>query len=165
MMTGRQRCGGERSRASVSFVMTALCCLLLAVFLLSCGRRGDPVALSPYEGGEAEQSGVIEHEKGEPAAGAETAAAPQPLPPTGVTALFAGDKVIVVWNEVSGAGVTRYRVYRSEGSDFRLIAEVHTPVFNDSTVVQGMKYSYRISAVGQSESGLSEAVSIVAGGD
>ncbi len=31
------------------YVLLAACCLLLATFLSACGRRGDPVAIKPYE--------------------------------------------------------------------------------------------------------------------
>ena len=150
------------------FLLTAYC-LLLTVVLVSCGRRGDPVAISPYdESDSVEKSGVLENEKmksGLSGTGEEDLAVLQPQAPKGLAAVFTGKIIILVWDEIIGQGVEFYRVYRSGGNESNLIAEVTTPVFNDRNIESGTRYIYKVSAVGQSESSGSDAVEVVAGGD
>ena len=144
-------------------------CLLLTVFLVSCGRRGDPVLISPSEeSGPAEKSGVAENQIQAPdlvGTGEDTLTVMQPQAPKGLAAVFAGQKIILVWDEVAGQGVKSYRIYRSAGDDFSLMGEVVTPVFNDRDIESGARYFYKVSAVGQTESSGSDTVEVVAGGD
>jgi hypothetical protein len=150
------------------FLFTAYC-LLLTAFLISCGRRGDPVLISPYEEKDAaEKSGVRENEAIKPdlsGTAEDELTVIQPQAPKGLAAIFTGKKVILVWDEVAGQGVKSYRIYRSGGDEFSLIGEVVTPVFNDRDIESGAGYFYKVSAVGQSESSGSDAVEVVAGGD
>lgn len=155
-----------RARA---FLLLTVYCLLLTVSLVSCGRRGDPVVIAPYEeNGAADTSGVRQNEKSEPAPGGTVEEAPNSMPPqapTGLSAVFTGERIILVWDEVSGQGVKFYRIYRSEGEGFNMIGEVGTPVFNDRDIASGVRYFYKISAVGQSESSGSSTVEVTAGDD
>jgi hypothetical protein len=160
---------GRLRRPVLSFFLVTVYCILLTVFLISCGRRGDPVLISPYEEDDAaEKSGVRENEKIKPDlidTAEDELTVMQPHAPKGLAAVFTGKKVILVWDEVAGQGVKFYRIYRSGGDDFSLIAEVATPVFNDRNIEYGSRYFYKVSAVGQSESSGSDAVEVVAGGD
>jgi hypothetical protein len=152
-----------------SFFLLTVYCLLLTVFPVSCGTRGDPVAISPYEeSGAAERSEAHENEQKEPVPGGsvkEMSNGQPPQAPEGLSAVFTGDEIILVWDEVPGRGVKFYRIYRSEGDGFQMIGEVDTPVFHDRAVVSGAKYFYKVSAVGQSESSRSGTVEVTAGGD
>jgi fibronectin type 3 domain-containing protein len=125
--------------------------------------------ISPYEESDsAEKSEVNENEKIESdinETGEENLAVAQPQAPKGLAAIFTGKKVILVWDEIIGQGIEFYRVYRSGGNDFSLIAEVTTPVYNDGNIESGSRYFYKVSSVGQSESSGSDAVEVVAGGD
>jgi predicted small lipoprotein YifL len=156
---------------ALAFLLLAVYCLL-TVSLVSCGRRGDPVFIAPYEeNGAADTSEVRrnKNEKSEPAPGRTAEEkGPNGMPPqapTGLSAIFTGEKIILVWNEVSGQGVKFYRIYRSEGEGFNMIGEAATPVFNDRDIVSGARYFYKVSAVGQSESSGSSTVEVAAGGD
>ncbi|KPK02873.1 MAG: hypothetical protein AMK71_00790 [Nitrospira bacterium SG8_35_4] len=154
---------------TVSCLLLTAYCLLLTVFLVSCGRRGDPVLLSPYEESEsAEKSGASENENQAPGlngTGEDALTVVQPQAPEGLAAVFAGQKIILVWDEVAGQGVKSYRIYRSAGNGFSFIGEVVTPVFNDRGIESGTRYFYKVSAVGETESSGSDTVEVVAGGD
>ena len=156
-------------RPVFSLLLLIVYCVLLTVFLASCGRRGDPVLISPYEESKAaEQSAVRENEKIKPDRSEtreDTLTVMQPQAPKGLAAVFAGQKIILVWDEVADQGVKSYRIYRSAGNGFNLIGEVVTPVFNDRDIESGATYFYKVSAIGQSESSGSDIVEVVAGGD
>jgi fibronectin type 3 domain-containing protein len=89
----------------------------------------------------------------------------QPQAPKGLAAVFTGQKIILVWDEVAGQGVNSYRIYRSAGDVFSLTGEVVAPVYNDRDIEAGARYIYKVSAVGQTESNGSDSVEVVAGGD
>lgn len=154
---------------SGSWIRLVLAFLLFTVFLISCGRRGDPVLISPYEENDAaEKSAVRENEKIKPDRGVTAEGelkVVQPQAPEGLAAIFTGKKVILVWDEVVGQGVKFYRIYRSGGGGFSLKGEVVTPVFNDNDIESGVRYFYKVSAVGESESSGSVVVEVAAGGD
>lgn len=171
MTAGRLRCMKTCLHSMAFFLLLTLCCVLLAAFIISCGRRGDPVAVSPYEdkgaAGHSESVSPEGEEKESALAGTaeEESNAVQPQAPKGLAAVFAGNKVILVWDEVEGQGVKFYRVYRSEGEGFSFIGETVTPVFNDRNISYGVHYFYEVSAVGLSEGGRSDFVAVDAGGD
>jgi hypothetical protein len=150
-------------------LLLAACCLLLTVFVVSCGRRGDPVLILPSEEiGTAEKSGMAENQIQAPdliGTGEDTLTVMQPQAPEGLDAVFTGQKIILVWDEVAGQGVKSYRIYRSAGDDFSLMGEVVTPVFHDRDIESGARYFYKVTAVGQTESIGSDTVEVVAGGD
>ena len=169
MKTGERNGLKSLMRPVLSFLLRTAYCLLLTVFLVSCGRRGDPVLISPYEESNAAgKSGGRENEKIKPDISGtreDTLIVMQPQAPKGLAAVFAGQKVILVWDEVAGQGVKSYRIYRSAGDIFSLIGEVVTPVYNDRDIESGARYFYKVSAVGQTESSGSDPVEVVAGGD
>jgi hypothetical protein len=152
----------------VSFLLLTAYCLLLTA-LSSCGRRADPVLVEPSDAREDEaHSEPVTRETGtesqEARGDAETGAV-MPEPPTGLTALFTGMSVVMTWDEIIGKGVRFYRIYRSDGNAFDVIGEAVTPVFTDRNVKPDVTYIYKVSAVGQSEGMLSEAVEIVTTGE
>ena len=169
MNTGERNVVNSMMRPGWSLLLLTSYFLLLTVFLSSCGRRGDPVAISPYEENDSvEKSEVLENEKMKPdisGTGEEELTVLQPKAPKGLAAIFTGKKIILVWDEIIGQGVEFYRVYRSGGNGFSLIAEVVTPVCNDGDIESGARYFYKVSAVGQSESSVSDTVEVVTGGD
>jgi hypothetical protein len=153
-----------------SFFLLTAYCLLLTVFLSACGRRGDPVLVTPSDTREDEvksEAPAIKEtgtEAREAMGEAETGAV-QPEPPTGLIALFTGKSVVITWDEIIGQGVRLYRVYRSEGNEFNVIGEAVTPAFADRNVKPNVKYMYSISSVGMSEGPRSETVEVVTEGE
>jgi hypothetical protein len=98
-------------------------------------------------------------------AGSSTIAAP-----TSVATIVGDSHVIVWWPQVSGA--TSYKVYRSTGGSYTLLAEgINTSVpivygssgnsaYGDGNVTNGSAYSYKVSSLNSSgEGSLSSAVS------
>lgn len=79
---------------------------------------------------------------------AQSAVAGAPPAPTGVSATDGTytDRVRVTWNEVPGA--TRYEIYRdtSAGGIFPLRGTSDTPSFDDTDVIPGRTYWYRVRA-------------------
>ncbi len=142
----------------------------LLISLTACGRRGDPVAVMPSEreiinddmdeGREDQrnsESPVIHKEIIE-AAEAELTV---PDSPAGLAALYTQNGIVLVWDESGSRGVRLYRIYRSIGDDYRLVGESVSPVFTDRDVKQGMRYFYRVTAVGGLESLPSEEINIL----
>lgn len=134
---------------------------LFLTSLMACGRRGDPVVVMPSEreivkkdmdeGREDQknsESPVMHKEIIETAETELTV----PDPPAGLAALYTQNGVILVWDEAESRGVRLYRIYRSNGDDYRLVGDSVSPVFTDRDVKQGMRYFYRVTAVGGLES-------------
>ncbi len=142
----------------------------LLISLTACGRRGDPVAVMPSEreiikddmdeGREDQrnsESPVMHKEI------IETAEAELTVPdsPDGLAALYTQNGVILIWDEAESRGVRIYRIYRSSGDDYRLVGDSVSPVFTDRDVKHGMRYFYRVTAVGSLESLPSNEVNIL----
>jgi hypothetical protein len=72
-----------------------------------------------------------------------------PPTPTNVTAIVSTSDVTLSWEVTNGAGVTEYRVYRSEdsSSDFEYVASTGQTAYSDQQVVNGVTYWYEIAAV------------------
>lgn len=144
-------------------------CLLLTVFVTACGRKADPVWVPSYDKktisedkskdrDAVKESGNAAVEKEKPVTQeSETA---QPEAPSGLAAVYTGKGIVLVWKEIIGQGVKGYRVYRSSGGEFILVGETVSPAFTDKDITQRMTYRYRITAVGKSESILSEEILI-----
>jgi hypothetical protein len=84
-----------------------------------------------------------------------------PDSPAGLAALYTQNGVILVWDEADSRGVKLYRIYRSSGDDYRLVGDSVSPVFTDRDVKQGMRYFYRVTAVGGLESLPSDEINIL----
>lgn len=149
---------------AASFVL-----LVLAAFsVMACGRRGDPVPISPA-------AVMIVEEDAGPAEGPET-----DLPdtsgkegpggpeeekslsdiPARVIAVYTQNSVVLTWDEIVGRDVKLYRVYRSEGEGYSLIGESATPAFTDKNIEKKREYMYKITAVGIYESPASAEIKI-----
>ncbi|MGH9434745.1 MAG: fibronectin type III domain-containing protein, partial [Terriglobia bacterium] len=90
-----------------------------------------------------------------------------PLAPQGLTAVFTGETVDLIWRPSAGPGVAGYNVYRREpGQSGRRINQqlLRTPVFTDKAVAPDTRYSYWVTAVGANrrESKPSSEVSVEA---
>jgi fibronectin type 3 domain-containing protein len=130
--------------------------------LTSCGRRGDPVPISPVnetiikdagrEANAVEESNISESTDTE---------ITQPDIPTGITALFTGKIVVITWDDISDQGIKLYRVYRSSGDEFILIGDTVAPAFTDVQIELNTEYHYRVTVVGQLESDTSEEIKII----
>ena len=136
--------------------------VLLFTSLTSCGRRGDPVPISPID------ETIIKDAGREVNAGEESSISEstdteitQPDIPTGITALFTGKIVIITWDDISDQGIKLYRVYRSSDDEFILIGDTAAPAFTDVQIKLNTEYHYRVTAVGHSESGTSEEIKII----
>ncbi len=143
-----------------SLLLTSYFLLLTA--LVSCGRRGDPVPISPND------ERVIKETGREVKAGEESSIfestdteITQPDIPTGIIALFTGKIVVLTWDEINDQGIQLYRVYRSSGEGFMLIGDTVAPAFTDDQIELNTEYYYRVTAVGYSESGTSEEITII----
>ena len=161
MLNGELRTAGRWM--SISFCMFLLSAFfLLSMSLISCGRRGDPVPISPVN------ETIIKDAGGEVNAGEAISISEstdteitQPDIPTGITALFTGKIVIITWDDISDQGIKLYRVYRSSDDEFILIGDTVAPAFTDVQIKFNTEYHYRVTAVGHSESCTSEEIKII----
>jgi len=73
-----------------------------------------------------------------------------PNPPQGLTAVFTGRAVQLIWKPALAPDIAGYNVYRqAQGQSPERMNPglLRTPVFSDSTVVQGRQYTYWVTAV------------------
>jgi Fibronectin type III domain len=72
-----------------------------------------------------------------------------PPAPSGVTAIYSAGAVEIVWSPSTAPDLAGYNVVRREesGAEIRMNKElVRTPVFRDTQVEAGRRYSYRVTA-------------------
>lgn len=141
------------------YLLLFISCFLLLAFFSACGKRGDlkmPASYSP---------GVVSDSKAVPlpVEPLKTDQIRQPEAPSGLTAVYIQSGVVLAWNpDIPGGHLIKaYRIYRSEGGDFKLIGESVTPAFTDRDVVPSVKYHYRVSAVGETEGPPSQEIIII----
>lgn len=158
-----------RPLQSGTFRRTFYFILLASSFLLSisftaCGRRGDPVAVVPYENNTVEAERTAPESSGEGVSSVPEEKTPSvPDAPGGLKAVYTGTAVVLTWDEVSGKGTMVYTVYRSEERDFTALGTTQTPAFSDRTVTKGKTYYYRVSAMIDTEGEMSEGLKISTG--
>jgi len=73
-----------------------------------------------------------------------------PAAPQGLTALYTSRAVELIWNASTEPDLDGYNVYRQEegGAETRLTPQpLATPIFRDTAVAVGRKYTYRVTAV------------------
>ncbi|GBD97552.1 MAG TPA: fibronectin type III domain-containing protein [Nitrospirae bacterium] len=160
MINGKYKKRGKGAHTS-SGLFLLVTYLLFLVFITACGRRGDPVAILSYDENIIKEEIAKESEKGkgqdevlikenEPEAKAiETA---RPDAPSGLVAVYTQTSIVLTWDEVLKQGVKSYKIYRSSGSGYKLAGVTVTPAFTDRGIKQDMKYYYKVTAVGNSES-------------
>lgn len=146
-------------------LLIAYCLLLIAVFT-GCGRRADPFLPSYDDKSHTED--IDKNKDGKKGTGealikedikrVEDSAAASPEAPAAPAAVYTGKSIVLTWNEVLEQGVMSYRIYRASGDGYKLAGETVTPAFTDRDITQGIKYYYRVTAVGQSESLPSEEI-------
>lgn len=152
------------------YLLLLISYFLFLISLMACGRRGDPVAVLPHEKeiikkdmeeveeDQRNSERVVIHKE---ITETEETELNVPDSPAGVAALYTQKSIILVWDEVDSRGVRLYRIYRSSGDDYRLVGDSMTPVFTDSDVKPGMRYFYRVTAVGGLESLPSNEINIL----
>jgi hypothetical protein len=158
----------ERKQSRLCCINALLICAVAGLTVLAfsgCGTRGDP--RPPAEehvrksGDKATEGTSRAGSTGEGAVAGENEVPEMPDAPEGVTALYTGSGIVVTWNEVTGA--VKYRIYRSAGDAFELVAETVTPAFTDIKVQNGMRYLYRVTAVGHEEGPASGEIMVITG--
>ncbi len=148
------------------FRFCILCFLFLAL-LAACGRRGDPVALSPYNGRAPHKNVVGNNDNGkkdvikENKTEAEKMKVLTPGRPTGLTGLYMQKSIVLIWDEIIGQDVRLYRIYRSLGGEYILAGDTVTPAFTDNNIEKNKKYYYRVTAVAAFESLPSKEIEIL----
>lgn len=135
---------------------------LILTSLSACGRRGDPVAITPPANEEAiaeRESAALKEEKAERAEIILTV----PNAPAGLVALYTGESIILTWDEIRGQEVRSYNIYRSIGTadDYELVGDMGMPAFTDKKVERKTRYFYRVTAVGPLESSPSKEINIL----
>lgn len=148
-----------KNRPAVFFPLCSVLCALSVFAFYACGRRGDPIPLSPHEG-----EVIKKQTDGKSAPPLKEEQLPvkmaAPAAPSGLSAVYTGGNVIVTWDELKAQGVEYYKVYRSIGGDYAHVGNTLMPVYIDKDVELNKKYYYRVSAVGTDEGLLSEKVGI-----
>jgi hypothetical protein len=84
-----------------------------------------------------------------------------PSIPDGLSATGSLHKIELAWSASSGGGLTGYNVYRSaDGVTFTKLnaSPLPDPTYQDTDVHDGVYYSYKVTATGNSESGFSGIV-------
>lgn len=151
----------NRARFASCFLIVAFCFLFLFSFT-SCGRRGDPVPIAPYNGdivtdaGKDQEPPQIEEETVD-----REGVALMPDAPTGLMALYTQKAVVLTWDEVMGQDVKRYKVYRSSGDGYMFIGDTAAPAFTDRKIKRDTKYYYKVTSVGVLESSPSKKIEVV----
>lgn len=150
----------------VFFYIILLCCVLFT----ACGRRGDPVAVAPYDENPVEKKAGQPHDDTKVMPPVSTVSEkPETKPdeklmsdiPAGLTGVYTGNAIVITWDEIIGLGVRLYKVYRSSGDKYEIIGETVTPAFKDTSVEKNKKYHYKVTAVGINESAASGAITIL----
>ena len=73
-----------------------------------------------------------------------------PRSPTGLDGLYSSRAIELIWEANAEVDLAGYHVYRREGSEAyrRLTSELlPTPIYRDTTILQGLRYSYRVTAL------------------
>lgn len=148
--------------------------LSAATLITACGRRGDPVPLVPPDVSSENTGPAKEGVIGEVPVGSageaeeavpEAAGTVLPDPPGGLIAVFSQPVVILSWDEVTEQGIRFYRVYRASEDVYSVVGRTISTAFTDTNVKPGVKYRYRVSAVGQGEGLTSQEVTIETPGE
>lgn len=162
----------ENCLSRLCYLLLLTSCFLLLTSLSACGRRGDPVAITPpalevagnetiaaKESAGSGESAAVKKEKAEIPEITLTA----PNAPAGLVALYTGKSIILTWDEIRGQEIRSYNIYRSIGTadDYELVGDTGMPAFTDKKVERKNRYFYRVTAVGPLESSPSTEINIL----
>ena len=141
----------------VYFFAVVMCLSLL----LSCGRRGDPVAIPKYDKKPA-AVGVVQKTAEDKTAVKDEISEKQLLPdaPKGLSGVYTGRNIVLVWDDVTADNLKGYNVYRTMEKVYKNIAYSFIPAYTDNEIKPGNTYYYKITALGVSEGHYSKAVKI-----
>ncbi len=149
-------------------MMVLASAVVILMSIVSCGRRGDPLLVSPvneiiYEESTDEGREMDAHHDmtEEVLADQEVQIDSAPDAPSGLIAVYTGGSIVITWDELIGQGVRKYRVFRIEKDTYTVVGESITPAFTDKSIERDKTYRYRISAVGSSEGPASEEIRII----
>ncbi len=145
---------------------------LLLTSITACGRRGDPVAISPYDeknikedsdqkSPEKETDSTAIPAQKKQAEETEAVEVAQPDAPAGLRAVYTQTSIVLTWDDIDGQNVQSYSIYRSSGNGYELVGSAVTPAFTDREIKPDMEYSYKVTAVGKSESLPSVEIKVV----
>lgn len=137
--------------------------LLIAVvsLLLSCGSRGDPVAVPKYDEKPAAASAV--QNSNEVIAPVKDEIPEKQIPPEapkGLAGVYTGRNIVLVWDDVTVEGLKGYNIYRSAGNEYEMIAYSFVPAYTDNEIKDGTTYYYKVTALGVVEGTYSKVVKI-----
>lgn len=129
--------------------------------LLSCGRRGDPVAVPKYDEKPAAATAVQNsNEAIAPIKDEMPEKQVPPEAPKGLTGVYTGRNIVLVWDDVTVDGLKGYNIYRSEDKEYKMIAYSFVPAYTDNEIKDGNTYYYKITALGVIEGAYSKVVKI-----
>ena len=130
----------------------------------ACGRRGDPVPISPYDENIVQEDADVEKDQDripvEEGVNRESGVL-MPDAPVGLMALYTQTAVVLIWDEVKDQEVKRYNVYRSSGDGYVFVGDTAASAFTDRKVKPDTKYYYKVTSVGILESQPSKEIVIV----
>ena len=144
-------------------------CLSFSVMTTACGRKGDPFPIIPPEEPLLENvsgttGGIRKNPSFSPSEPVESALeimnVVQMKPPSGLTSVFTGTAIVLSWAEETGQDIRYYQVYRSSGDSYTSIGKTDIPVFTDRNIEPDTEYRYRVSVAGESESPLSDEITV-----
>ena len=164
----KMKTGNPGSFRSLFFLFRTFC-LSFSVMTTACGRKGDPFPIIPPEEPLLENvsgttGGIRKNPSFSPSEPVESALeimnVVQMKPPSGLTSVFTGTAIVLSWAEETGQDIRYYQVYRSSGDSYTSIGKTDIPVFTDRNIEPDTEYRYRVSVAGESESPLSEEITV-----
>lgn len=162
----------ENCLSRLLYLLLLISFFLVLVSLSACGRRGDPIAITPpaHEvvkkeptAGKENERSVESTEVKKEETETEEITLTTPTAPAGLVALYTEKSIILTWDEIRGQGIRGYNIYRSKwtADEYELVGDSAIPAFTDKKVERKTRYFYRVTAVGPLESGPSKEIDIL----
>lgn len=129
--------------------------------LQSCGRRGDPVAIPKYD--KKPVSSEVVHDSDDENAVIKEDVIEKQLPPDapeGLTGVYNGKNIVLVWDDVTAEGLKGYNIYRTTGKDYEIVGGSFIPAYTDNEIKVNITYYYKVTALGDSEGAYSKILKI-----
>ncbi len=141
-------------------LLLVLLLICSALFIISCGKKGDPTLKTFEKPMPAKEIIEAHHEdtkgKGYPSKELEVNLESfVPSKPVNLTYVPSAKKVYLIWDKNPETWVKGYRIYRKRESEveFKLIGESILPVFIDNEPLS-LKAIYYVTAVGPKKEGM-----------